>query len=861
MLLALTTLVGWWIRSPRIVQIIPGAAPMQFNTALGLLLAAAGFLGLTWRKKNLTLVTGLIVMLGGVAILSQYLLNIDLGIDQLFIIPFTAVKTSHPGRPAPNTAASFLFVGTALITAVFEKRGKIVNHLSVNLLTLLSIAALIGYVANVPSAYGWWKLTHMAVHTAVCFLVLSVGFYLLSWGERRSAPAEILILVIGALLSFTLLDFLNQSEGTLLRKQFDSDARDRIQTVKRQFLLVSDLMNTFEGFYVGSQFVSREEFEQFASYVMTKNEFMQAIEWIPQLSNYPVLYTFPVAANQMALGFDYGSDPLSKGAMDEAHQTGTLQATPPLPLSRIANPDNRGTLLFLPVVKEGQLQGFLSGVIHWQRFMDATLSILSVQDIRVRLEDVTASGIPLYGDGTSEPGLSEHPFRMEETFESFGRKYRITCLAGNDYIYTAQGAVPWIVFLLFTLMTLTVVYFVNRLLEEKGQLSVEIAERKKIERLKNDFISIVSHELRTPLTSIQGSLGLMAGGVTGVMPEQAKSLIDIALESCARLGRLVSDMLDIEKMESGKMEFDLQSLSLIPLIAQVLQANTPYAQKFGTGIDFSNQTSGPVFVRADPDRLAQVLTNLIANAVKFSPPGRGVTLSLGAQAGIARVSVSDQGPGIPQEFRSRIFQKFTQANPSDSRARSGSGLGLSISKAIVEQLGGKIDYQSSGTQGTTFYFELPVVGAPGEIFQKTITVEPQAASPSTPLRKVLCVEDDDKILAVAALALQSAGFETLMCASGQEAIEQGPGFAPDLILLDVMMPELDGPGTLRALRQIPETAALPVVFMTAKAQPHEVAEYKKLGAIGVIVKPFDPMTLGAHLHQLWTRAQERALTV
>jgi len=385
----------------------------------------------------------------------------------------------------------------------------------------------------------------------------------------------------------------------------------------------------------------------------------------------------------------------------------------------------------------------------------------------------------------------------------------------------------------------------------------DITERKKIEQMKKEFISIVSHELRTPLTSIQGSLGLMKGGATGLLPEAAKTLIDPALESCERLGRLVSDILDVEKIESGKMEFNLKILRLAPLIEQALEANRLYAQKFEVKLHFANEADPLTCAKIDPDRFTQVLTNLISNAVKFSPRHHGVSVKLSPSPGkheTVRISVIDAGPGIPEKFRTRIFQKFTQANPSDPRARSGSGLGLSISKAIVESWGGKIGFESEAKQGSTFYFDLPRSEDQEELSStsQNIPEKPKEITP-TFLKRVICVEDDDKIRAITELALKVGNFTSLMCGSGQEALENVLAFHPDLILLDVMMPEMDGPSTLQALRRIPELKHTPIIFMTAKAQTHEIEQYKALGAIGVIVKPFDPMTLATTLTQIWRK--------
>ncbi len=235
-------------------------------------------------------------------------------------------------------------------------------------------------------------------------------------------------------------------------------------------------------------------------------------------------------------------------------------------------------------------------------------------------------------------------------------------------------------------------------------ISREITERKKVERMKNEFVSTVSHELRTPLTSIRGALGLIAGGVAGAISPQAKALIDIAYSNSERLVRLINDILDIEKIESGKMVFDLQPQELMPLVEQALAANEGYAAYLGVHYVLAQTVPGAQ-VSVDTDRLIQVITNLLSNAAKFSPLGAAVELAVTRTGAMLQVAVTDHGPGIPEEFRSRIFQKFAQADSSDTRQKGGTGLGLSISKAIVEHHGGEIGFSTTGA--TTFYFTLP----------------------------------------------------------------------------------------------------------------------------------------------------------
>lgn len=235
----------------------------------------------------------------------------------------------------------------------------------------------------------------------------------------------------------------------------------------------------------------------------------------------------------------------------------------------------------------------------------------------------------------------------------------------------------------------------------------DITERKKIEQKKDELIAIVGHELRAPLTSIRGSLGYISNNMSDQLTPRLKKLIELASRGSERLVRLINDMLDIDKIESGKMEFHLKPLELAPVVEYTIEANRAYGDQFQVRFQLNEVPSG-VKVNADSDRLVQVLTNVLSNAAKFSPPNEVVGISVCQTENLVRVAVTDRGPGIPEYFRKNIFQKFAQATSNLAPEKRGSGLGLSISRAIMEKMGGTIHFQTELAKGTTFYLDLPV---------------------------------------------------------------------------------------------------------------------------------------------------------
>jgi len=241
----------------------------------------------------------------------------------------------------------------------------------------------------------------------------------------------------------------------------------------------------------------------------------------------------------------------------------------------------------------------------------------------------------------------------------------------------------------------------------------DLSELDRIERLKDDFVATVSHELRTPLTSISGALSLLVADAGNTLPIATLRLLAIAQANSQRLLRLVGGILDMDKIASGKVVFVLKRVETRALVELAIEANRGFAEDSGVHIKLDAVPTADE-LRGDPDWLFKIVSNLLSNAVKFSPRGGEVVVGIETRGDNIRVSVRDHGPGVPEDFKSRMFEKFAQADTSDARSKGGAGLGLSIVKQAVTRLGGEFGVADAPGGGAIFHVEIPAWGQAAE---------------------------------------------------------------------------------------------------------------------------------------------------
>jgi DNA-binding response OmpR family regulator len=341
----------------------------------------------------------------------------------------------------------------------------------------------------------------------------------------------------------------------------------------------------------------------------------------------------------------------------------------------------------------------------------------------------------------------------------------------------------------------------------------------------------VSHELRTPLTSITGSLGLLMGNAAGNLPTPMARLLAIAHTNSQRLVRLVNDILDIEKMEAGRVVFSFSRVEVRTLVAQAIEANRGFAEGYGVRVRLGEALTA-ADVRADPDRLLQVVTNLLSNAIKFSPPDSEVVVAIEKGVDVVRLTVRDHGQGIPVDFRPLIFEKFAQADAGDARQKGGTGLGLSIVKQIVDRLSGEVGFADAPGGGTIFHVQLPCWD-----HVASLAIDREAKPDAT--RLLLCEDDLDTALTLRA-QLRQVGFATDFAYSVSEALARAEATQYHAILVDIHLPDGDGVSLIVRLRELPQYRDTPIVVVSADTNPgRDDLRSSKLNVLDWLTKPVD----------------------
>jgi signal transduction histidine kinase/DNA-binding response OmpR family regulator len=392
--------------------------------------------------------------------------------------------------------------------------------------------------------------------------------------------------------------------------------------------------------------------------------------------------------------------------------------------------------------------------------------------------------------------------------------------------------------------------------QEAEQQKSKLDQRTDLDTVRDEFISTVSHELRTPLTSIRGALGLLSAGLLGNVDAKAHNLLRIASTNTERLIRLINDILDLERMESGLAPLNLRRCSIYDLAREALDTMNTVAE--GAQVRLDLQCYAPrdsIYFDADPDRILQVLTNLLSNAIKFSPAGSTVLAQIDANQDSLLLKVVDRGRGIPADKLETVFDRFQQVEATDASRKGGTGLGLAICRSIVQQHSGAIWAQPNVSgPGTTLWVQFSRAARATDAASNGLLATPVQRGHG----RILVCDDDPSIRMIVAEQLSHHGYDILEARSGEEAIAIAVRHSADsklssppisAILLDLYMPGLSGWETLQQLKSSSATASIPVVILSVVAPSERASDrpFEEAQVDGWVQKPFNATLLLAEL--------------